>query len=116
MPADHVRFVEVTDALVDTGATGLLVPKRLVAHLGLRLFRTREARGLGGYLQLRMYSAVRLTIQGRDCAMDVGEISDDFPVIIGQMPLEALDFVVDPKGQRLIGNPAHGGEDIMDVF
>jgi hypothetical protein len=25
-------------------------------------------------------------------------------------------FVVDPIGQRLIGNPDHGGKDMMDMF
>jgi hypothetical protein len=63
-----------------------------------------------------MYSAVWLTIQGRECVLDVGEIDDQFPVLIGQIPLEALDWVVDPKGQRLIGNPDHGGDHIIDVF
>ena len=44
-------------------------------------------------------------------------ISEAFnPVLIGQIPLELLDWVVDPKGQRLIGNPEHGGEQIMEVF
>jgi predicted aspartyl protease len=114
--ADQVRSVEVQDALVDTGATGLLVPKRLVAQLGLRHFRDRPARGLGGSLSMAMYSAVWLTIQGRECVLDVGEIDDQFPVLIGQIPLEALDWVVDPKGRRLIGNPEHGGEHVMDAF
>jgi hypothetical protein len=59
---------------------------------------------------------VRLTIEGRDCALDVGEIDDSFPVIIGQIPLEALDWVVDVNGQRLIGNPAHGGNHVIEVF
>jgi hypothetical protein len=63
-----------------------------------------------------MYSAVRLTIQGRDCTLDVGEIGDEFPVLIGQVPLELLDWVVDTSGQQLIGNPAHGGEHMMDAF
>jgi hypothetical protein len=63
-----------------------------------------------------LYSVVRLTIQGRECALDVGEIADELPVLIGQIPLEALDFVVDMNSQRLIGNPAHGGEHIIDVF
>ena len=48
LPADQVRTVEVTDALVDTGAWGLLLPKRLIAQLGLRHFRTQQARGIGG--------------------------------------------------------------------
>ena len=116
LPRDQVRRVEITDALVDTGASGLMMPKRMIAALGLRPTRTRQARGIGGTVPLPMYSAVRLTIQGRDCTLDVGEISDDFPVIVGQIPLESLDWVVDVKGQRLIGNPEHGGEHMMDAF
>lgn len=29
---------------------------------------------------------------------------------------ELLDFVVDPQGQRLIGNPEHGGQHMFDMF
>ncbi len=114
--ADAVRSVETHDALVDTGAVGLLLPRSMVAALGLRPLRMRQARGLGGTLQMPMYRAVRLTIQGRDCAIDVGEIGDEFPVLVGQVPLELLDWVVDSRGQRLIGNPEHGGEHIMEVY
>ncbi len=35
LPADQVRAVEAPDALIDAGTTGLLVPRRLVAQLGL---------------------------------------------------------------------------------
>ena len=63
-----------------------------------------------------MYSSVQLTVEGRDCRVDVAELSDDCPVLIGQIPLESLDFVVDPVGQRLIGNPEHGGEHVIDFF
>src|SRR4051794_8442614 len=88
LPPDQVRTVEVNDALVDTGATMLLVPKRFITQLGLRQYRTREARGIGGKVQMPIYNAVRLTIQGRDCTLDVGEIDDSLPVLIGQIPLE----------------------------
>lgn len=116
LPPDHVRSVTVEDALVDTGATTLLLPKRLIEQLGLRHFRTRESRGIGGPVQMPMYSAVWLTIEGRECALDVGQIDDAFPVLIGQVPLELLDFVVDCKAQRLIGNPAHGGQHVIEAF
>ncbi len=115
LPADQVRRVEVTDALVDTGASGLLMPRRLIQQLGLTQFRTQRARGIGGTIEMPVFNVARLTIQGRECSMDVGEIDDSFPVIIGQIPLEALDWVVDLKNQRLIGNPAHGGEHILEV-
>jgi predicted aspartyl protease len=116
LPPEQVRRVDVPDALVDTGASTLLLPKRLIQQLGLRHYRTRQARGVGGNVSMPMYSAVWLTIQGRECAVDVGEVSDDLPVLIGQIPLEALDLVVDCNGQRLIGNPAHGGEHIMEAY
>jgi hypothetical protein len=32
------------------------------------------------------------------------------------VPLTALDWVVDPQDQRLIANPAHGGEHILEAF
>jgi hypothetical protein len=48
--------------------------------------------------------------------VETAEIPDECPVLIDQMPLEGLDFVVDPIGQRLIGNPEHGGEQMIDMF
>ena len=48
--------------------------------------------------------------------MDVAELPDDCPALIGQVPLELLDFVVDAAGQKLIGNPAHGGEQMIELF
>jgi hypothetical protein len=63
-----------------------------------------------------VYEAVRLTIDGRFCSVDVMEVPDDIPVLVGQIPLEMLDLVVDPQGRRLTGNPAHNGEHILDLF
>ena len=116
LPDDQVRRIEVADAVIDTGATTLLLPKRMINALGLEPLRTRHSRGLGGEFILPVYGTVRLTIQGRDCPLDVGAIGDEYPVLVGQIPLEALDWVVDTKGQRLIGNPDHGGEWGMDAF
>ena len=113
---DQVRTVEVPDALIDTGATMLSLPAKLIAQLGLERLRTRRARTAAGIAEFGVYSTVQLTVQGRDCRLDVAEVSDDCPVLIGQLPLENLDFVVDPVGQRLIGNPAHGGEQMIELY
>jgi predicted aspartyl protease len=114
--AEAVRSVEVTDALVDTGSTYLMAPKRLIAQLGLQSSRTRQSNTCGGLVAIPIYRAVQLVIQGREYIGDVGEVPDNCPVLIGQMPLEGLDFVVDPNSQRLIGNPAHGGEHMIDLY
>ena len=94
----------------------LCLPKHLIEKLGLSQFRTRRVRTAAGNVNCNIYDAVRLTIQGRDCTQDVIEVPDDCPVLIGQLALEALDFVVDPKAQKLIGNPEHGGEFMIDNF
>ena len=113
---ENVRRVEVTDALVDTGATTLILPTRFIQQLGLTRFRTRQARTAGGLISLGIYGMVLLTVQGREARIEVGEASDDTPVLIGQIPLEILDFVIDMQGQKLIGNPAHGGEQMIEVY
>lgn len=113
---DEIRRVEVPDALVDTGAVMLSMPKRLIAQLGLKPFRKRSVRTVGGIVETTLYRAVQLTVQGREFTCDVAEIPNDCPVLIGQIPLEGLDFVVDPIHQRLIGNPEHGGEHMIDIF
>lgn len=114
--ADKVRSVEVTDALIDTGAYLPGMPKHLIAQLGLQPFRTRTIRTAAGITTFMIYQAVRLTVQDRDCNCDVMELPDDCPVVIGQIPLEQLDFVIDPMKQRLIGNPEHGGQHMLDAL
>jgi clan AA aspartic protease len=113
---EKVRTVEIPDALVDTGATFLSLPRRLIEQLGLHRYRTRRIRTAAGVTEAGMYSSVQLTVQGRDCPVEVSELPNDCPVLIGQIPLESLDFVVDPVNQRLMGNPAHNGEWMSDQF
>jgi predicted aspartyl protease len=116
LSADQVHRIEVPDALVDTGATTLSMPKTLIDQLALIPFRSRVARTSTGLTTFQVYGGVRLTVQGRECQVDVVELPGDSPVLIGQVPLELLDFVVDPAHQCLIGNPAHGGEQILEVY
>ncbi len=41
---------------------------------------------------------------------------EECPVLIGQIPLEAMDFVVDLVNRKLAGNPEHRGEWMIDMF
>jgi clan AA aspartic protease len=113
---DQVRRLSVTDALVDTGATLLSLPTRLIQQLGLKKVGMKRVTASSGQTEAGIYEAVRLTIQGRSCTMDVLEVPDTVPVLIGQIPLEHLDFVVDLRNRKLIGNPAHGGEHVYEMF
>jgi predicted aspartyl protease len=116
IPPDQVRRVTVMDALADTGATMLWLPTRLIRELGLAKTARRRVNSSMGRGEADVYDAVRLTIQGRDCPLDVMEVPDGVPVLLGQLVLERLDFVVDPQSRRLTGNPAHGGEHIIEAY
>ena len=116
LPADQCRRVVVQDALVDTGATLLSMPTRLIKQLGLSKTASKHVSSSLGVGEASMFEAVRLTIQGRQCTMDVLEVPDTVPVLIGQIPLEHLDLVVDLRSRSLIGNPAHGGEHMYELY
>jgi predicted aspartyl protease len=113
---EQLRYVEVSDATVDTGASLLSLPTRFIKQLGLRPVMTRQGRTASGEATFQIYGTVRLVVQGRECRCDVTELPDVCPVLIGQIPLELMDWVVDPRGGRLIGNPEHGGEEMIDMF
>ena len=116
MKQEQARRVQLADALVDTGATLLSMPTKLIQQLGLKKTGSKRVTSSVGVAEAAMYEAVRLTIQGRSCTMDVMEVPDSVPVFIGQLPLEHLDFVVDLRSRTLIGNPAHGGEHVIELF
>lgn len=116
LSANEARRITVRDALVDTGATLLSLPARLIAELGLEKTASKRVIASMGKGEGAVYSAVRLTIQGRSCTMDVMEVPDDVPTLIGQLPLEHLDLVVDLRSRTLTGNPAHGGEHVVELY
>ena len=112
----QARRITVPDALVETGATLLSLPTHTIQQLGLEKTGVKRVTSSTGGGEADMYSAVRLTIQGRSCTMDVMEVPNDVPVLIGQIPIEHLDFVVDLRTRTLIGNPAHGGEHVYELY
>ena len=116
LPADQVRRVVVADALVDTGATLLSLPTKVIRALGLQPASTKRITSSAGIGVATIYDTVRLTVQGRSCGMDVIEVPDTGPVLIGQIPLEHRDFTIDMRGRTLVGNPAHGGEHMYELF
>jgi hypothetical protein len=113
---EQIHSLEVSNPLVNLRSSILLMPSRLIQKLGLLFSQSRKARTGKGNGVVRIYSAVRLTIQGRDCVTDVVEHSEDNRVIIGEVLLHVLDFVIDFPNRRLIGNPEHGGEHILEMY
>ncbi len=116
LSADLVRRVVVPDALVDSGATLLSLPTRVIQQLGLQPVMTKRVTSSSGPGEATLYDAVRLTVMGRSCTMDVIEVPDSVPALLGQIPMEHLDFTIDMRSKKLVGNPAHGGEHVYEMY
>lgn len=104
-------------ALVDTGAVKLYLQSGVIQRLGLRLIGEVTSRTMSNRRETRrVFSPVDLEIQGRSGQFSVIEIPDDLPNLVGQIPLEDLDLVVDCQGRKLIPNPEHKHGVMYDEF
>jgi predicted aspartyl protease len=113
---EKARTVE-TEALVDTGAVKFYLKSSLIRELGLRPIGEIQTRTMSNRSEARtVYAPVILEIQGRTGRFDVVETPDSLPNIVGQIPLEDLDWVVDCRNQRLIPNPEHKNGELADEF
>ena len=111
----QARSIE-TEALVDTGATRLYLQASLIKALGLRRHSEVQSKTTNGLRRRPVYEPVRLELMQRDGIFDVVEVDDDVPNLLGQIPLEHLDFVVHPKDQKLIPNPEHGDKQMSEEY
>ena len=109
----NIRKVVVNDAVVDTGATGLALPKPLIEQLGLTPVRSRRAQTTNGIVTRTVYSDVEYSVLGREGIILVTDLPGSLPVLVGHMVLEYLDLCLDIK-KGLIYNPDHEGEWIED--
>ncbi|MBI4659506.1 MAG: hypothetical protein HY735_11755 [Verrucomicrobia bacterium] len=113
--AEAPRMLNV-EALVDTGATGLALQRSVIRALGLNKQETRRLSTVADPASLNRYEPVRVDLMGRHGEFGVIELPETVPNRLGQIPLEEMDFVVDLKGRRLIPNPEHGGEWILELY
>ena len=109
------RVVEV-EALVDTGATRLYLKPSVIHALGLEKVDTVVSQTTNGPIRRSVYESVRLEVQGRYGDFNVVDIGESVPNLLGQIPLEYLDFVVDAKNRKLIPNPEHGDKQMSEEY
>lgn len=103
-------------ALVDSGATFLCLPRPAIESLGLSFLMHKRSKTVTGEIDLGIYAAARVTVQDRACVTQIMELPDDRQPLLGQIPLEMMDWWIDPTNQRLVGNPEHGGQWLAEVF
>jgi len=104
----NIRSVTV-NALVDTGASTLVISENLRKKLGLDIFDTRTVTLAGGSkATCGVADPVQICWKNRTSLIRPWVMPDENEVLLGVIPLEEMDLIVDPVNQTLAG--AHGDE------
>lgn len=116
LTSDRIRTT-IIDALVDTGATMMVLPADAVAALGLLPAGYRKVRYADGRTaEVPWVSGVGITILGRQTVTNALVEAAGTTALIGQIPLEELDLLVDPKSRELRVNPASPDAPLLDLL
>jgi len=100
--------VDVT-AVVDTGAMNLVIPEELRLKLGLSVKKERMAHiTYGQRVPCKETEAVEVQWKNRSTVVPAVVIPGAEAILLGAIPLEGMDLMVDPVHQELVG--IHGDE------
>jgi len=114
--AEDVRSVEI-EALVDTGATMLVLPLEVVERLGVRTAGHRNVRYPDGRVaQVPWVAGIKIAILGRETVVTALVERRGTTPLIGQITLEELDLLVDPQSRELRVNPASPDVPLLDIL
>lgn len=104
---DNVRKVNVR-AMVDTGAWTLAINEEIQKQLNLRVKRKSPATlADGSIMDLEVVGPVEVRFQNRETTVDAVVLPGNSEVLLGAIPLEGMDVLIDPRNEQLIVNPAH---------
>jgi len=110
------KSVEV-DAVIDTGATMVVLPEDIVEKLGLRKMREVKVRYANNNVEKKpIYGVVTSELKGRSANLDVLVEEKGSQPLIGKVLLELLDLIVEPKARKLIPNPASPEMPMMEIL
>jgi clan AA aspartic protease len=92
--------------LVDSGALHLCLPREVVLQLDLAVLDQRTITYDDGRSEVVDYvGPIRLRFENRQCLM--GALVTGDQALLGAIPMEDMDLVIDPAHRSVTVNPAH---------
>jgi clan AA aspartic protease len=89
---------------VDTGALELCIPQHVALQLKLETLQEREVTLANGERKVVPYvGGVRIEVFGRQTVQSANVLGDE--VLLGAIPMEAMDLIVHPARLELRPNP-----------
>ncbi|BBD54986.1 unknown protein [Planktothrix agardhii NIES-204] len=103
---ENVKKITVK-ALVDSGAYMLAINESIKLQLDLPKLEEQIAElADGSKLKLEIVGPVEVRFENRSTTCRAMVLPGDTEVLLGAIPLEDMDVLIDPRQQRLIVNPA----------
>lgn len=110
------RSIEI-DAVIDTGATMLVLPQDAIDELGLGKMREVRVRSANNTTDVKsIYGVVTVEIQGRAGEFSVLAEPAGSQALVGQIVLEQLDLIVDAVARRVIPNPRSPEMSMVEIL
>ena len=102
--------------LVDSGTAKLALPAELIELLKLEeLGAMRVVTADGDQRTCRVLGMVELEVQGRVCQVRAVELPRGTQPLLGAVPLEGMDWHIDPLGQKLVPNPLSPDQPLLHL-
>ncbi len=102
----EVRKMKV-NALVDSGAMMLSVNETIKVQLGLSVLDRQMGELADGSKQsFEIVGPVDIRFENRQTTVHAVVLPGDAESLMGVIPMESMDVLIDPKQQKLIVNPA----------
>ncbi len=104
---NEVRKMKV-NALVDSGAMMLSVNETIKVQLGLSILDRQMGELADGSKQsFEIVGPVDIRFANRQTTVRAVVLPGDTEPLLGSIPMEDMDVLIDPRGQRLIVNPSN---------
>ena len=102
---EKIRQTEVK-ALVDSGAYMLAINEKIKTQLGLEAidYQTAELAN-GEIIKLEVVGPIDIKFDNRSTTVRAMVLPGESEVLLGSIPMEDMDVVIDPRKQQLIVNP-----------
>jgi len=105
------------EAIIDTGATMLVLPQNVVDKLNLRKMREVKVRYANNKTEIKsIYGIVTVEVCGRAGEFNVLAEPEGAQPLVGQIILEQLDLIVDPSTRKVMPNPRSPEMPMVEVL
>jgi clan AA aspartic protease len=105
LPENQIRKV-TTKALVDSGAYDLIINQEVQEQLKLRVLGKRPIKLADETIvEVDIVGPVEVRFETRATTVRALILPDTEEVLLGAIPLEGLDVIIDPLRERLLVNP-----------